>query len=498
MAAMDPGEWSLNAILFFFLFQFCDSMDTVTPTQPIKDGDILVSTGERFALGFFSPGSSRDRYLGIWYNKVSEQSPVWVANRETSVKNFNGVLMINGYGNLIVFDKNQNSTAWSTYVALPHNDSIAKLLDSGNLVLIQNHSKRVLWQSFDYPTHTLLPGMKIGLNKKTGLNWLLTSWKSRSDPASGNYSFSLDPRGSPQFFLYKGSTPYWRSGPWIGNGFNGIPEMGHAHFSNFSFVHDQDKVYITYSLFNDSIFSRYVLDETGSLKPLTWLEGIDRWNSFGLPTMDQCDLYGLCGPYGSCSTKNDALECGCLPGFEPKSSRDWRKSKGFLGKKRNLAILVVPIALGFFLLVSYGYCFLKKMGKTEVQKDHCDTYGLCGPYGICNINKAPNCECLKGFTPKSPQDWDVFDTFGGCVRTSSLDCRKGEGFVKLTGVKLPDTSDISVNMSMSNKECEVECLKNCSCVAYSIMDINGSGNGCVAWFRNLIDIRQSIGYGQDL
>ncbi|KAF8411266.1 hypothetical protein HHK36_003813 [Tetracentron sinense] len=42
-----------------------------------------------------------------------------------------------------------------------------------------------------------------------------------------------------------------------------------------------------------------------------------------------------------------------------------RKSKGFLGKKRNLAILVVCIVVGFFLLVSYGYCFLKKMGKTE-------------------------------------------------------------------------------------------------------------------------------------
>ncbi|KAF8411267.1 hypothetical protein HHK36_003814 [Tetracentron sinense] len=319
MAAMGPGEWSMNVFIFFVLFQFCTSIDTIKPTELITDGDFLISTREIFALGFFSPDSSGDQYLGKWYNKISEQTPVWIANRETPLKNSNGVLTINEDGNLLVLDKNQNnSCVWSTNVSISHNDFIAKLLDSG----IQTRSQRVLWQSFDYPTHTFLPGMKLGLNKKTGEKWSLTSWKSRSDPARGNYSFSLDPRGSPQFFLYKGSAPYWRTGPWIGFGFNGIPEMARLHISNFSFMNDQDKVYSTYSLFNDSIYYRVVLDDTGSLQPLTWLQGIRKWNVLGLAPRDRCDDYGHCGPYGSCNT-NNALECESLPGFDPKSPRDW-------------------------------------------------------------------------------------------------------------------------------------------------------------------------------
>ncbi|KAK6917406.1 Bulb-type lectin domain [Dillenia turbinata] len=38
-------------------------------------------------------------------------------------------------------------------------------------------NQTVAWQSFDYPTDTLLPNMKIGLDRKTGLNRFITSWE---------------------------------------------------------------------------------------------------------------------------------------------------------------------------------------------------------------------------------------------------------------------------------------------------------------------------------
>ncbi|KAM7523092.1 hypothetical protein LguiA_012994 [Lonicera macranthoides] len=47
-----------------------------------------------------------------------------------------------------------------------------------------------LWQSYDYPTDMLLPGMKLKWDRKTKLNWYLSSWKSEDDPSSGNY-FSI-------------------------------------------------------------------------------------------------------------------------------------------------------------------------------------------------------------------------------------------------------------------------------------------------------------------
>ncbi|RVW86350.1 G-type lectin S-receptor-like serine/threonine-protein kinase RKS1 [Vitis vinifera] len=98
----------------------------------------------------------------------------------------------------------RNTHVWSTNVSISSvNAIVAQLLDTGNLVLIQNDDKRVVWQSFDHPTDTMLPHMKLGLDRRTGLNRFLTSWKSPEDPEQW----------------------IWRTGPWNGLGFVGVPEM---------------------------------------------------------------------------------------------------------------------------------------------------------------------------------------------------------------------------------------------------------------------------------
>ncbi|XP_022876530.1 G-type lectin S-receptor-like serine/threonine-protein kinase SD1-1 [Olea europaea var. sylvestris] len=43
---------------------------------------------------------------------------------------------------------------------------------------------------------------------------------------------------------------------------------------------------------------------------------------------------------------------------------------------------------------------------------------------------------------------------------------------------------------MSLKECQAECLKNCSCMAYANSDIREGGSGCFMWFGDLIDIQE--------
>ncbi|MFS7907343.1 putative non-specific serine/threonine protein kinase [Helianthus anomalus] len=40
-----------------------------------------------FEIGFFRPEKSMNRYLGIWYKKISTGTGVWVANRETPITN---------------------------------------------------------------------------------------------------------------------------------------------------------------------------------------------------------------------------------------------------------------------------------------------------------------------------------------------------------------------------------------------------------------------------
>ena len=45
---------------------------------------------------------------------------------------------------------------------------------------------------------------------------------------------------------------------------------------------------------------------------------------------------------------------------------------------------------------------------------------------------------------------------------------------------------------MTLEECRAECLKNCSCTAYTNSNISRKGSGCLIWFGDLIDIQEFI------
>ena len=143
---------------------------------------------------------------------------------------------------------------------------------------------------------------------------------------------------------------------------------------------------------------------------------------------------------------------------------------------------------------------LLKEGSSEwsimdaIPNDLCDNYGQCGANSVCTSYKSSICKCLEGFIPKSPKEWKQLIWSSGCVRRTPLDCQRKDGFIKLAWVKLPDLLEFWLNKSMSTKECEAECLKNCSCTAYANSDIRGGGNGCLIWFGDLIDI---MGYSEE-
>ena len=58
-------------------------------------------------------------------------------------------------------------------------------------------------------------------------------------------------------------------------------------------------------------------------------------------------------------------------------------------------------------------------------------------------------------------------------------CNNREGFVKLAHMKVPDTSVTYADMSLSMKECEQKCLRNCSCMAYASANESEGGIGCL-------------------
>jgi hypothetical protein len=199
---------------FFSLLRTSITQDTITANQSIRDGGTLVSAGGSFQLGFFSPSNSKSRYVGIWY-VISPEIVVWVANKNTPLNDHSSTLKVTGDGVLVLLNST-NDIVWSSNTSRTPENPVVQLLDTGNLVVKDrndDNKDKLLWQSFDYPCDTYLPEMKLGWDLVTGLDRFLSSWKSMDDPAQGEYSIRIDPRGLPQRVLMKGDSIKTRAGP---------------------------------------------------------------------------------------------------------------------------------------------------------------------------------------------------------------------------------------------------------------------------------------------
>ena len=251
--------------LLLSFFRTSTALDAITPSQSIRDGETLVSAGRIFELGFFSPGSSKSRYVGIWF-VVSNDTVVWVANRETPLENHYGVLKVTDKGILVLLDKT-NTTIWSSNTSSTGANKIyyptAQLLDSGNLVVKDGNISdpmTLLWQSFDYPSDTLLPEMKLGWDLLNGLERYLTAWKSAEDPAKGEISGRYDRRGLPQLLVMQGDRIKIRSGSWNGLYFTGRSWLKPNPLFKYEVVMNEKEIYFEYELQNNTILLRYVLN----------------------------------------------------------------------------------------------------------------------------------------------------------------------------------------------------------------------------------------------
>ncbi|KAJ4868291.1 G-type lectin S-receptor-like serine/threonine-protein kinase [Raphanus sativus] len=61
--------------------------------------------------------------------------------------------------------------------------------------------------------------------------------------------------------------------------------------------------------------------------------------------------------------------------------------------------------------------------KFEAPTNTCDYYGVCGAFGLCVMSASPTCKCLKGFVPKSIEEWKRGNWSDGCVRRTELLCQ---------------------------------------------------------------------------
>ncbi|XP_062106224.1 G-type lectin S-receptor-like serine/threonine-protein kinase At2g19130 [Humulus lupulus] len=400
-------------VLFSFLFfniQFLFGAETISPNQSLSGDDTIVSAGEIFVLGFFKPGKTSNYYIGMWYKRDPYQTIVWVANREQPVLDrFSSELRISG-SNLVLFNES-NIPIWSTNVnSTTSTTSVrAVLQENGNLVLLDDgfNKSKLLWQSFDYPTDTWLPGASLGFNKITKRKQVLTSWKSPEDPAPGLFTFELNPSKVSYISIWNRSRSFWTTGSWDGVEFTLVPETRRNSVCKVEFVSNESVITFNMYILNSTAISQLMIHFSGQLKQLLWLP-TNGWDSLWSFPRQQCQVYAFCGAYGSCSE-----------------------------------------------------------------------------------NSMPFCQCLKGFQPKSQNDWNLQDYSEGCVRRSELQCgnnislttEKKDRFLEVPSVSSPE--DEQSERAGSTEECESICLRKCSCIAYAY-----DNKGCSVWTRDLVNLNQ--------
>jgi len=300
-----------------FIIKYLVPDDSLTIGQSLVNGQKLVSAQGIFVLGFFSNGDSS--YLGIWYNYLIPQTIVWVANRDTPIKGGNGSVFVST-SSLDLLDRRGNKV-WSSGT-LNTNSPQAFLLDSGNLIINDSTSENPnpLWQGFDQPCDTLLSDMRIGYDMSTNHNVRLRSWKSNLDPSPGDYYIGLDPNRLPELLLFQGTLLIYRTGPWNGQGFSGLPALKMTNVLVYNMTVGEGSAYYSFTALDRSIQWRLVASSDG--RAHRWHSNTsNEWVEYWHLPQDQCDAYAYCGPNAACYNS----DCHCLQEFVPKSESDWNQ-----------------------------------------------------------------------------------------------------------------------------------------------------------------------------
>ncbi|XP_073277899.1 G-type lectin S-receptor-like serine/threonine-protein kinase At4g03230 isoform X1 [Primulina huaijiensis] len=367
----------------------CQARDSIiSGGYPLIDstGETLVSKGKRFKLGFFTPDGNEkgNRYIGIWYNYDRDPRViVWVAGRDAPLPDASGVFGIKDDG--IVKLWNRDKLFWSaTNVADTRNlNRTLKLLDSGNLILFDGGSSGAsLWQSFDHPTDTFIPGMQMDGKS-------LTSWISPSDPATGLYSFLQDQN---VYSIKKISTDYYWKSHDAGslNIYNDVPNyvdqmLGGLDQTNGQLLADRT-TYIRYNFSKHAVYNnvtRVLMNSSGLIQ---YFEGDDYggWSLRWSEPNDRCKVYEPCGNSANCDSKSQPI-CQCLPGFKPQFKEDWdlgRYSGGCV-KEESISCQEDADIMKQFLNLP-----VKKVESTNAQR-----FDIAGKNTTCERECLSDCKC---------------------------------------------------------------------------------------------------------
>lgn len=265
-----------------------------------------VSENGDFAFGFLKrEAADFDGFIvGIRYNLGPDKAanlPVWSVGGGVGVS-MNSTFRLAMDGRLILLENRRGLVVWSSNTS-NLGVQTASLLDNGNLVLMGG-SDNVVWESFNSPTNTLLPGQSLRFPR----NLRAPSTKS----TSSYYTFVIQ-RSGVLALVWENNVTYWRSK------LSSSAVVKEARFDSdglLGLYDDADKVVWSVSSkdFGDpSVTLRHLrMDQDGNLRIYSWDRVVRSWRSGWQAVEDQCNVFGSCGLYSVCGYNSTGPVCGCL------------------------------------------------------------------------------------------------------------------------------------------------------------------------------------------
>lgn len=282
------------------------------------DSGYITSPDNTFACGFYELGENA-YWFAIWFTNSKEKTVVWMANRDRPVNGRGSVVSLRRNGIMILTDLD-GTVVWVTNST--STDAVkAELLNSGNLVL-KNSEDDILWQSFDYPTDTLLPTQTFTKSKK------LISPLRKGSFESGYFNLYYD-SNNVLSLIYDGpeiSSIYWPNPDFdfYRNGRTNYNSSRIGVLDEMGRFLSSDRLQFNTTDMGFGVKRRLTIDYDGNLRIYSLINATGLWIISWQAVDEPCTVRGLCGRNGIC-VYNREVKCSCPPGHVVSDPSDWNK-----------------------------------------------------------------------------------------------------------------------------------------------------------------------------
>ncbi|AAC13608.1 similar to eukaryotic protein kinase domains (Pfam: pkinase.hmm, score: 189.74) [Arabidopsis thaliana] len=311
-------------------------------------GAFLLSRNSIFKAGLFSPGGD-DSSTGFYFSvvHVDSGSTIWSSNRDSPVSS-SGTMNLTPQGISVIEDGKSQIPVWSTPVLASPVKSL-RLTDAGNLLLL-DHLNVSLWESFDFPTDSIVLGQRL----KLGM--FLSGSVSRSDFSTGDYKFLVGE--SDGLMQWRGQN-YWKLRMHIrANVDSNFPvEYLTVTTSGLALMaRNGTVVVVRVALPPSSDFRVAKMDSSGKFI-VSRFSGKNLVTEFSGP-MDSCQIPFVCGKLGLCNLDNasENQSCSCPDEMRMDAARNISYLELGLGVSYFSTHFTDPVEHGLPLLACHDIC----------------------------------------------------------------------------------------------------------------------------------------------